>query len=233
MIIKILLFPAVLLLVLYFIIAQVVPTAQDISRTKKEITKEEQKLQQAQEDVARAEAFKTEVASHPQEQSFITKFIPNNQKEEILLSDVSQLATQNNINLFSMGFSQGRKATNGDSTSNESYLIEGKMIVSGTYEDMKQFMHQMFRIKRLYAFKTFDLTKIEQDAPEDGEPVPTLLLSGVVSFAYGYMPGMGEVSSSAAQQSINFDLITTVMNASSDTKPLVTETKYRINPFLP
>lgn len=234
MIIKILLFPVLLLLVLYFVIAQVVPTAQSISAKKDDIVKEEVKLQQAIEDVAKAEAFKSEVAAHPDEQAFTMDFVPNDQREEILLSDVSQIATNTGISLFSMGFSEGRSDVRSDAaTDNRPHLIEGKIIVSGTYDNFKQFMHQMFRIQRLYSFKTFDLTKVEQEEPEEGETKSELMLNGVVSFAYDYIPGMGVVSSSAAQQSIDYDLIKTVMDASSDTDPLVTEMHHRSNPFLP
>jgi Tfp pilus assembly protein PilO len=230
MIIKILLFPVILLLVLYFIIAKVVPTAQAITTAKKQIEIETISLNKAIQQVQKAEAFEQEVQSRTQEKDFLMDFVPNNKKEEILISDISQLATSTNVNLFSIGFSAGSgRGVNSDKPQS----LEGKMIVSGTYESIKQFMHQLFRIKRLYGFKTLDLTKIEQEKTEDGQPQTELMLSSVVSFSYDYIPGVAEVSPAIADEEINFSLIDTVMNAIATTQPLNTEEKYRANPFLP
>jgi Tfp pilus assembly protein PilO len=229
MIIKILLFPVVLLLVLYFIIAKVVPTAQAITTAKKQIEIETMNLDKATQQVQKAKAFEQEVQSRTQEKTFLMDFVPNNKKEEILISDISQLATSTNVNLFSIGFSKSSSSAD----SNKPQSLEGKMIVSGTYESIKQFMHQLFRIKRLYGFKTLDLTKIEQEKAEDGQPQSELMLSGVVSFSYDYISGVAEVSPAIADEEINFSLIDTVMNAIATTQPLNTEEKYRANPFLP
>jgi len=235
MIIRILLFPVILLLVLYFIIAQVVPSVNAISVTKGSIEKQEAELAKSETRLKKVTAFQQDIEMHDAEMDYVMDFVPNNQREEILLSDISQLADETNINLFSVGFSEGRQDVRSEaSTDGKPYLIEGKMIVSGTYDEFQSFMHKLFRMKRLYSFKTFDLTKNEQ-VKEDGEEAvqQDLMLSGVVSFTYGYIPGVGAISPASIGDPINFDLINTVMNATANTDPLVVETKNRPNPFLP
>ena len=148
---------------------------------------------------------------------------------------ISQLAKETNISLFSVGFSEGRHdVRSGAATDGRPHLIEGKMIVSGSYDNFQKFTHKLFRMKRLYTFKTFDLTKSEQEKSDDEEAVPQdLMLSGVISFAYGYIPGVGSIPPTSIGNPINFDLINTVMNATANTEPLVTEKTNRPNPFLP
>ncbi len=237
MIIRILLFPVILLLVLYFIIAQVVPTAQSISAIKEEIKQQEKLLETAKGHLARVEAFQADIDNHTTEKEYVLDFVPNDQREEILLSDIPQLAEESGVSLFSIGFSEGRQdVRSGAATDGRPHLIEGKVIASGTYEDFKKFTHQLFRIKRLYGFKTFDLTKSEQEKDEDaeGEGVQQdLILSGVISFTYAYVPGAGELSPTSIGKEIDYDLINTVMETTSQTEPLVSEPANRSNPFLP
>jgi len=235
MIIRILLFPVILLLVLYFIIAQVVPSAKAISATKDSIEQQEAALARAQERLDKVTAFQQEIELHSAEMDYVMSFVPNDQREEILLSDISQLAEEANISLFSVGFSEGHHdVRSGAATDGKTHLIEGKMIVSGSYDDFQKFMHKLFRMKRLYTFKTFNLTKAEQKENDDEEDVSqTLMLSGVVSFAYGYIPGVGAISPTSIGNPINFELINTIMNATANTQPLVTEKTKRPNPFLP
>ncbi len=238
MIIRILLFPVILLLVLYFIIAQVVPSVKAASATKDSIKQQEELLAQAQARLDKVTAFQQEIQSHSTEMDYVKDFVPNDQREEILLSDISQLADESNVSLFSVGFSEGRSdVRSGAATDGRSNLIEGKLIVNGSYDNFKTFMHKLFRMKRLYAFKTFELTKNEQEKDnkegEEDTSAQDLMLSGVVSFAYGYIPGVGAISPTSIGNPINFDLIDTVMNATSNTNPLVTEKTKRPNPFLP
>ncbi len=239
MIIRILLFPVILLLVLYFIIAQVVPSVKAASATKDSIKQQEELLTQAQARLNKVTVFQQEIQSHATEMNYVKDFVPNDQREEILLSDISQLAEESNVSLFSVGFSEGRNdVRSGAATDGRPNLIEGKLIVNGSYDNFKTFMHKLFRMKRLYAFKTFELTKNEQkknDKKEGEEDAPEqdLMLSGVVSFAYGYIPGVGAISPTSIGNPINFSLIDTTMNATSNTEPLVTEKTNRPNPFLP
>jgi len=235
MIIRILLFPVILLLVLYFVIAQVVPSAKAISATKDSIEQQETTLATARKHLNKVTSFQQDIQAHSAEMDYVMNFVPNDQREEILLSDISQLAEQTGISLFSVGFSEGRQdVRSGAATDGRPYLIEGKLIASGSYDNFQSFMHKLFRMKRLYSFKTFDLTKNEQKEVEGEEAVPQeLMLSGVVSFAYGYIPGVGTISPASIGDSINFDLISTVMNATSNTEPLVAEKSNRPNPFLP
>lgn len=221
-----LMFPAILFLVLYFVIMQVVPTAQSISVTNKSIIDEEAKLVKTEKQLNDIQNFKSDIQSHSSEQEFVADFVPNDQREEILLSDIAQLAEETNIELFSVGFADGNSKT-------DIRTIEGKVIASGTYDNFKEFMNKLFLIKRLYQFKTFDLTKSEQGDEEDTEEEAEMILSGVVSFAYEYVPGMSVASPAVVGNSIDFDLITTVMDATTHTEPLKTETDYRANPFLP
>jgi Tfp pilus assembly protein PilO len=230
-----LLFPVVLLLVLYFVIAQVVPSAKAISATKDSIKQQEITLAKAKERLNKVTSFQQEIESHSQEMDYVMNFVPNDQREEILLSDISQMAQESGVNLFSVGFSEGRSdVRSGAATDEKSHLIEGKMIISGSYDNLKKFTHKLFRIKRLYTFKTFDLTKAEQKKKDEEDATPQeLVLSGVISFAYGYIPGVGAISPATIGTPINFDLIDTVMNATTNTQPLVTQKKNRPNPFLP
>jgi Tfp pilus assembly protein PilO len=235
MIVKILLFPLAIILVLYFVIAKVVPSAQAITVTKEAIVQAEEKLVDAQNQLQQVHDFKQTIEEHPKEVAYVADFVPNNQREEILLSDISQLADDNNISLFSVSFTGNNQKT---SNNTDVKFIGANLVASGSYEDFKRFTHQLFRIKRLYDFKTIDLTKSEKEieaAIVEGEEIQPqgLNLSGNISFTYGYVPGLGEVSATTMSESINFDLINTVAQTTANTEPLVVDSSQRSNPFLP
>ncbi|MFA5986250.1 MAG: type 4a pilus biogenesis protein PilO [Parcubacteria group bacterium] len=237
MIIRMLLFPVILLLVLYFVIALVVPTSRSISTEKKTVVQKKEMLAKAQEKQKNVNAFVDTVKSHPEEKSFVMDFVPNDQREEIILSDISQLAEKSGVSLFSVGFSEGRQDVRSSAAADQqAYLIEGKMIASGTYEEFKKFSYELFHLKRLYAFKTLELTKVEKEKSEGGAAVDMQqeqMLSGVISFAYGYIPGQAQVNPSTFDQKTDFDSIDTVMKATAQTNPLVSQSTNRPNPFLP
>ncbi len=236
MIIKILLFPVILLLVLYFIIAQVVPTAKSISAQKALIAQEQEKLQAAQARLQKVQDFQNNIDAHPDEMAYVNDFVPNDQKQELLLSDIAQLAEQSGINLFSVGFSDSERSVS-SANDNAERVIEAKLIVNGTYENFKAFADRLFRMRRLYAFKTFDITKGEQRTVNveggENENAQGLVLSGVISFAYHYIPGKAQLPPSSIGKPINYDLIDTVMQATAQTNPLVPQPNNRPNPFLP
>ncbi len=237
MIIRILMFPVILLLVMYFVIGQVVPIWKSVSAEKQLIIQKEESLAAANSKLNSVKSFVQSVKSHSTEVDFVNDFVPNDQREEILLSDVSQLAEKTGVSLFSMGFAEGRQDVKSSAATDQaSYLIEGKMLVSGTYESVKKFSNELFHLKRLYAFKTFELTKVEKKDAKEGEEdaVPQeQLLSGVITFAYGYIPGEEKIDPTYFNQVVDYDLIDTVMNSSAETDKLVTEPKQRVNPFLP
>lgn len=235
MIIRILLFPIILLLVLYFVIGLVVPISKAISAQKILVAEKQKTLDRTNQRLNAVNAFVDEVNAHPDEQEFVMDFVPNDQREEIILSDVSQLAEKSGVSLFSVGFSEGRNDVRSGAAGGGAYLIEGSMIVSGTYDNFKKFSHELFHMKRLYKFKTFELAKVEEEKKE-GEETPASTekqLSGVISFAYGYIPGEAELDVASFTGEADFDFVNNVMTATTQTKPLVSQPTKRANPFLP
>ena len=234
MIIRILMFPVILLIVLYIVIGRVVPTAKLISADRVEVAAKTQELAEARDKLNRMNSFATSVEQHPEQRDFVLHFVPNNQREEIILSDVSQMAQDAGLWLFSVGFAEGRQdAQSGATAQNRANYIEAKMIATGSYDAFKKFADQLFRIKRLYAFKTFELSKQNQVQKEGEAPVSQDVLDGVVSFTYGYIPGQAHVDPVTFNPTVDFDKIDTVMNAATQTDPLVAEPQERPNPFLP
>jgi len=234
MIIRILMFPVILLIVLYIVIGRIAPTAKLISADRVEVAEKTQELSQANARLDKMKSFATSVDQHPQEQEFVLHFVPNNQREEIILSDVSQMAQDAGLSLFSFGFAEGRQdARSGAVAQNRANYIEAKVIASGSYDAFKKFADQLFRIKRLYAFKAFELSKQEHVQKEGEEPVSEDMLDGVISFTYGYIPGQAHVDPTAFNPTVNFDDIKAIMNAATQTDPLITEAQERPNPFLP
>ncbi|XLQ20408.1 MAG: type 4a pilus biogenesis protein PilO [Candidatus Moraniibacteriota bacterium] len=231
MIIKMLMFPAIILLILYFAIAHIVPTSKAITSTQNTIVKKQVELQIIRDDAAKTEQFKKDIESHPEENAYVLKFVPNDPREEILLSDISQLAEESNVNLFSIGFSGGDINSNSKDAATTKYM-EGKMIVNGTYEELKDFSDKLFHMKRLYSFKSIDLTKADKDS-EDGEVQQNLTLSSVISFTYGFVPGLATITSSQIGDDVNIDLINIVKNSTAETDTLKSEPEERVNPFLP
>lgn len=233
MIIRILMFPIALLLVLYFVIAQVVPTYRAIAAEKATITQKQKALTAVEKKKNEVDTFIRDVKAHSAEQDFVSSFVPNDQQEEVLINDVSQIAEKSGVELFSIGFSEGRSDVRSAAAGGGAHLIEGRMIVSGTYESFITFLNQMFHIDRLYAFKTIDLVKVEVDDLEEGQVQGPQILNGTVSFAYGYIPGQAIADPTAFNQGIDYKLINTVMNSIAQTDPLVSEPRHRTNPFLP
>ncbi len=234
MIIRILMFPVILLVVLYIVIGRIVPTAKVISADRVEVAAKTRELADANDRKSKLDSFAASVKQHPQQQEFVLHFVPNNQREEILLSDISQMAQDAGLFLFSVGFAEGRQdARSGAVAQDRANYIEAKMIATGSYDAFKKFADQLFRIKRLYAFKTFELSKQLQVQKEGEAPVSQDVLDGVVSFTYGYIPGQAHVDPATFNPTADFDKIDTVMNAATQTDPLAAEAQERPNPFLP
>lgn len=234
MIIRILMFPVMLLIVLYCVIALIMPTMKNISAEKANIEQKTLALEESNARLTKVKSMVSSVAAHEEEKDFVMDFVPNDQREEILLSDVSQLAEKSGIDLFSVGFSEGRQdVRSAAATDGRPYLIEGKMIASGSYEGFQKFYDELFHLKRLYTFKTVELTKADQEKKEGEEATQNQILSGVISFAYGYIPGQVKIDPSQAQRDINYEKIDMVMNSSAQTDPLMAEPQKRDNPFMP
>jgi Tfp pilus assembly protein PilO len=231
MILRILLFPVVLLLVLYFAIAQVVPTYQAIKAEQSNKEQKQKTLAAAEKKLAQVNQFVSDVESHSEEKDFTLTYLPNDQREEALINDIWQIAelSGETFNLFSIGFSDG--GGTGQVSGHTARLIEGRLIVSGTYEEFQRFFDQMFRLDRLYTFKTIDLTKPERKEQEEQEGPQ--ILSGTVAFAYGYVPGEVAIDPTVFEQNIDYELISTIKDAVAPTEPLVTHPEQRNNPFLP
>lgn len=234
MIIRILMFPVMLLIVLYCVIALIMPTMKEITAEKDTIEQKMTERDGAQQRLDKVKTIVASVNSHDAERGFVMNFLPTDQQEEILLSDVSQLATKSGVSLFSMGFAEGRSDVRSAASSDgRPYLIEGKMIASGSYENFEKFIAELFHLKRLYAFKTIELTKGEQEKKE-GETAPQpQVLSGVISFAYGFIPGQVHIGPNQVQRDVDYDVINTIMRSSAQTNPLKAEPQNRVNPFLP
>lgn len=234
MIIRILMFPVVLFIVLYIVIGRVVPTVKNIGATRTEIATKKAELSEANTKLTKIKEFSASIDSHPQEQAFVLQFVPNNQREELILNDISQMANAAGVSLFSVGFAESRQdALSGATASNRANYIEAKMIATGSYESFKNFADQLFRIKRLYAFKSFELSKQNNTTKEGKDAATQDMLDGVISFTYGYIPGQAHADPSTFQPIADFDDITTVMNAATRTEPLTPEPQHRPNPFLP
>lgn len=228
MVIRILLFPVVLMLVLYFVIVLIVPTHDAITAEKKIIVQKEKTRDAVKAKQNQVAEFISGVNTHPAEKEFLLDFLPQDKQEETLINDISQLAEKTEVSLFSIGF------TNGESTTKsvqDVRLIEGRMIVSGTYENLQAFMDQLFHIDRFYAFRTSSIVKPEQDKVAEGQD--SKYLNGTINFAYGNMPGVATINSTVFDQKIDYALIATLLNTAAQTDPLVPEVQNRTNPFLP
>ena len=237
MVFRILLFPVILFLFLYIAIVLVVPTYQSIGAAEARMENKEKELIEANTKLEEVDTFIQGVKSHPEEEEFAFDFVPDDQREEHIINDVWQIADQSKgesetFNLFSIGFADGgsrseKKVTGGTS------LIEGRVIVSGTYDEFQRFFDQMFRFNRLYTFKTISIAKPDkQEENEDGTTGPQIL-SGTVTFAYGYVPNASAASSFVFSDPIDYDLISTVKNAVALETPLDSRAEERNNPFLP
>jgi hypothetical protein len=224
-----------LFLMMYFTIGLMVPYYKEIAAQRVVNDQKEKSRDLALERQREVSQYVSDVASRDTEQEFVMDYVPNDQREEILLSDIAQLAENTGISLFSVGFSEGRDdMRSGTASDSRVNLIEGKMIASGSYENFKRFMNELFHMKRLYSFKTFDLTKADQEETDEaGAPPQEQMLSGVISFAYGFIPGTARVDAANFDASTDFTLIDTIMNASAQTAPLVSTSANRANPFLP
>ncbi len=234
MVLRILLFPALLSIFLYIITVQLVPTYKKIQALQitKELKMEELQSEQHKHDAV--DDFISSVNAHPSEKDFIASFLPQKQREEIITNDIWQMVEDaknedGSLNLFSVGFSD-EGAKSGKVAVRDTKIIEGRAIVSGTYEELQKFIEQMFRFDRLYAFKTIDITKPEKD---DNEENSAQVLSASITFGYAYAPKSVVANSIIGGDAIDYDLIATVMEAVAAKEPLVAEAHERKNPFLP
>lgn len=231
MIIRMLMFPVILLLVLYSVISLVIPTYQEITAEKTNIEAKMKTKTDAEQQLNQVNVVAKSVESHPEEKDFVLSFVPSDQQEENLLNDISQLATKANVSLFSVGFGKDGSDIN-DAADQSLQYIGGQIIASGSYENIKKFSEELFHMKRMYVFRGFELAKVEKNNAE-GEASQEQVLSASISFAYGYIPGEMIVSATSMSKQIDYEKISAVMNSTVNTDPLGAELQQRNNPFLP
>ncbi|PID52652.1 MAG: hypothetical protein CR972_00710 [Candidatus Moraniibacteriota bacterium] len=228
-------FPIALFLFLYVVIAQIVPTYQSVRSAGVILETKGEELEEAKKKLNIVDAFISDIEAHPDEKEFVASFLPNEQKEEIITNDIWQIARDAQVQngffeLFSLGFSDtGTKKSK--SSVRDTKLIEGRVVVSGTYTEIQKFIDQLFRFDRLYAFKAINITK--PDVKKGEENIGPQILSGSIAFAFAYAPERKVTETALLGESIDYDLIKTVMNSVASKTPLVSESHQRQDPFLP
>ncbi len=241
MILRILAFPVILFIFLYIVIGRVVPAyrAVQTAQTQKEQKMEE--LQKTQQKLQKVDVLVRDVQNHPNEQEFLSTYLPVGPKEELITNDMWRIVERakgegGTLSMFSIGFTDEDIRSDKEAV-HDTNLMQTQVIVNGTYDEFKKLIDHLFRFNRLYAFKTIEITKPEQkkNDQEQGELVDegTQILSGTITFSYNYIPQQTAMNNMKTFHSVQYDMIEKIESAVSTQDPLVDYPKQRNNPFLP
>lgn len=228
-------FPIIIIVLIYFSIAFVVPTFREAADIRAQNHLQEEHKNTLEEKLLVLQDFVADINQHTSEREFLDTFIPVDPQEQDIVNAVSHLAEESQVTLFTLGFSEHFNNRNYRTTDDEVPVqyVESTMALTGEYENIYAFLDKLFRINRLYAFNSLQIEKIvfEGDDEANAQNQPTQL-SVTVSFQFAYMP-LTEQLNVNQLHAVDYENVTRVQSAIATTGDIVTQPQQRSNPFNP
>ncbi len=237
---KIVLIPIIIALIIYFAIFQTIPSVQAVLQLRKDRDTRNIEVQKEQGKLDNLTAFKKGVSSHQNELNFVSNFIPKDPIENDIVNILNQKAEDTKVSLFIVDFTDKipRKSRK-DSTAVVVNTSETNIILTGSYENIKKFLNEIYLINRMYSLDTLVIEKIVASNSLTGESEgATDSLNVNITFNYSYIPENLSMKPSDANGIIdkvkdNYDFVKFVEKSSAKLRAFEVANPSRQNPFSP
>lgn len=230
---KIILFPVIVIVAIYFVIAFVVPQYQEMQLLRTDVKQKEVALKDLEVTFDEVSESVRKIKQNGEENTFISDMMPSDAKEDELVNAASRFSTKNTTDLFTIGFGQNNSSNNNqlDKTPKVA-IVEGTVIATGTYDQIFGFMRDLFRMKRSHGFQELSIAKIDASDPgEEASPGQQMEMTAV--FGYHYLPTENEEIATTSLRAVSYDIVKEIRNGVESVEAISGDPEQRPNPFLP
>ncbi len=191
--IKILLFPLIILVIFYLVVAHIFPDWQKVKELKVEIAGNELVMESIVEQQRNVDALFTQITSETQRKDDLGEIIPHIRTEETIINAAHQLAQKYQVILLQMAFNDQntkdiQQRSNALSVAKE-YTDPGTLAVSvsvsGPYNSTKEFLDNFARIIRGSTPATISINRSESSDIEETQLEDRL--NTEVTYNYPYL----------------------------------------------
>lgn len=181
---KIVLIPVLMALVIYIVIFQTIPSVNKVLDLREQRVEKIKDINDQKDKLAKLEKFQNEVVKHQEQFDFVSKFIPVDPIENDIINFLNQKAKDNEVDLFNINSADRVTKKRKDNNGTNINFSEVEITLTGSYDNIRNFLSEIFIINRLYSFDTIMIEKI---VVKDGEISPDSLNVKIV-FNYSYVP---------------------------------------------
>lgn len=231
----IILFPIVLIIVVYIAAGQVIPRLRDASNIVTQNKIQEVEKVKQEEQISRIVSFADSLERRSGEIEFLKEYAPKDPAEQEIINTVSQFATKHNVILSELSLANSDSSRRGTVSGSVEGVgsVASSISVVGEYSDIISFLRDTFHMKRLNSFNVMSLEKGENASNELGEEIQNDNLTLTISFDYGYLTNIPQVVVADIDNIIELNdigAISQIMENVNDIDSVVSE---RDNPFKP
>lgn len=222
---KIIFFPAVLIVSISLFIGCIWPEYEDIEKVKKEELKSSQKiLDDILTKKKNMNGLVGELNQNKNKEDLVLKYLPADKKEEDIVNGINYLAANSGMSLVIVSFEEAKEnksaagtdlaagaAAAGSLEGVTAKFIKAKINATGKYENIRSFLGGLYRVKMLNDISLLSISKFDQDNAKTNlteESLPEDLLMIDASADFGYLPdnrGDKELKSASIFSKKNFD----------------------------
>jgi Tfp pilus assembly protein PilO len=175
---RILFFPLMIVTILYLLIWVIYPKYDTIKTTKNKLKAVNEKLVSVRAKEQNAASLVQNLNKNSEEQSIITKYLPEKKQDEYVLASINSLAITSGVAIASMGFSENEMTQSvetlyddlGNELPQDADKLKGidvDIAVVGSYEKIRQFLFALSTINRLNEFSSITMTNGTAENPSE------------------------------------------------------------------
>lgn len=234
---KIVLIPLIIAIIIYVVIFQTIPSVQAVLDARRDRDVKIDEVKKESDKLEKLNNFKNGVKTHQAELGFVSNFIPRDPLENNIINILNQKAEDTGVNLFIVDpTDKVSRTSRSDSTALIINNTETNIILTGSYDNIKKFLSEIFAINRMYSLDTLNIEKIVTGTASTVEATGGLNVN--ITLNYSYVPGnltmsASDVSGVVNKSEENYKFINFVEGVTASLRDFEVGNPGRLNPFSP
>lgn len=193
---KILIIPAVIVVILYLAIWVINPALKQLRQEKEDLAKEKAKLADIQEKNLKAESLSKSLVGQSEQRNILLKYIPEQKQEEEIIGNLNSLAVVSGLSVYTISIVEQKALavpsdleTGSDSKTTEAAKpavseFQVKLGVIGGYEKIKDLLGKIASLQRFNSISNLKITKVKPQGEVDLATVDNLQAEATLVFNY-------------------------------------------------